>query len=373
MNIRLKHSLRARLAALLLAPPLLIPLVAPGAHAEQMEPRIIGGETTSTTQWPWMTALVYRSSASSYDGQFCGASLIHPRWVLTAAHCFLDRNDEIDTSVEVDAVIGRTDLTGGDGRRIEVSRIVVNPGYTPANDDGDIALLELAEAVSDVTPVRLPGPIYGTHFAVDGSQATVLGWGNASATGTDYPENLQKLGQPLVDSATCQSAYTSRPITDNMLCAGDGLGGRDSCQGDSGGPLVISGADGASVQVGVVSFGEGCAQPDTYGVYARVSRYAQWISDTTCSAGEKPAAPTLGTSLSGNHATLTFDAVGGAGGYRLYYAPATTMSPIKQLDLGDRRTLSVTLPSGADFRLAVRPYQYSCLGALSAIGQVTVP
>lgn len=358
------HGLLRGALALLLAPSLL--------QAADAAPRIVGGSDTSVSRWPWMAALVYRTSGSSYDGQFCGGSLIHPRWVLTAGHCFLDRNDNVDSSIELDVVIGRTNLTGDDGRRVAVSRIVVNPAYTPANDDGDIALLELSQPVEGVQTVGLPGPVYGSFFAVDGTDATVIGWGNSSATGTVYPEILQQVAQPLVNQATCQSAYTTRALTDNMLCAGDGQGGRDACQGDSGGPLVIDGGAG-SVQVGVVSFGEGCAQAGTYGVYARVSRYAQWISDTACAASEKPAAPALTTSLSGTTAGLTVEQASGATGYRLYFAPAPAMTPIGQLDLAGQRSLSATLPSGSDLYVAVQPYNGPCLGGLSNIGRITVP
>ncbi|MEM7029316.1 MAG: trypsin-like serine protease [Chloroflexota bacterium] len=69
-------------------------------------------------------------------------------------------------------------------------------------------------------------------------------------------------------------------LTDNMLCAGFDAGGKDTCQGDSGGPLIVP--DGVNwKQAGVVSFGEGCARPGQYGVYARVSRYIDWINATT--------------------------------------------------------------------------------------------
>ena len=341
--------------------------------APTMAARIIGGSETTTEQWPWMVALVLRSSPSSYDGQFCGGSLIHPRWVLTAGHCFLDRNDNVDTSIPIDAVIGRTDLTASNGRRIAITRVVVNPDYVPAIDDGDLALVELSEAIEDVTPVTLPGPIYGEFFAIDGTPATVLGWGNTSTTDTHYPERLQQVSMPLIDSATCQATYATRPITDNMLCAGDGLGGRDSCQGDSGGPLVISDLNDHTVQVGLVSFGEGCAREGSYGAYTRISRYAQWISDTLCATGEPPAAPTLTTTTRENTASLSFDRVAGADGYRLYYAPAPTLEPIKQIDLGGETTLSTPLPAGSDLFVAVQPYNGACLGALSGISRITLP
>ena len=66
-------------------------------------------------------------------------------------------------------------------------------------------------------------------------------------------------------------------ITPGMICAG--AGGTDSCQGDSGGPLVSqeSPLTGYSL-IGITSWGYGCAQPGTYGVYARVGSYMDWVA-----------------------------------------------------------------------------------------------
>ncbi|KAK4010306.1 hypothetical protein OUZ56_019451 [Daphnia magna] len=58
-----------------------------------------------------------------------------------------------------------------------------------------------------------------------------------------------------------------------MLCAaGEGT---DTCKGDSGGPIYVDG-----VQVGITSFGNGCADPKYAGVYTRVTNYIDWIANT---------------------------------------------------------------------------------------------
>ncbi len=89
----------------------------------------------------------------------------------------------------------------------------------------------------------------------------------------DYPERLQEVELPVVDREICNApeAYDGS-ITENMLCAGYAQGGEDSCKGDSGGPLMVfSEEQDGWVQTGVVSWGEGCAEPNHYGVYTHLS------------------------------------------------------------------------------------------------------
>ena len=227
--------------------------------------RIIGGEVAAEGAWPWMAALVTQGY-TPYDGQFCGGALIHAKWVLTAAHCL---------GGSIDVVLGTNDLTASAStyERIAVIQQIAHPSYNSGTQDNDIALLELAEASSQ-TPIA-----WNTSSAYNaaGLTSTVIGWGTTSYPTTSYPEMLMQVNVPIVSNATCSASYPGQ-ITSNMLCAGYAAGGKDSCQGDSGGPLMVSTGSGSYVQVGVVSWGDGCALAGYYGVYTRVSNYAAWIS-----------------------------------------------------------------------------------------------
>ena len=91
-----------------------------------------------------------------------------------------------------------------------------------------------------------------------------------------------------VPPATCRARYRANGqrgsvvIGNGQLCAGLEEGGRDSCQGDSGGPLVVRDANNCPRQIGIVSWGgDGCASPGAYGVYTRVTAFADWIQSHT--------------------------------------------------------------------------------------------
>ncbi|KAK7909542.1 hypothetical protein WMY93_014226 [Mugilogobius chulae] len=97
-----------------------------------------------------------------------------------------------------------------------------------------------------------------------------------------FPDTLQEVQLPIVGINECR-CLNELFIPDKTICAGIKEGGKDSCQGDSGGPQVVR-LNSVFVQVGVVSFGEGCARPKLPGVYTRVSDYEDWISSVVGSS-----------------------------------------------------------------------------------------
>ncbi len=359
-------------------------LLSVSPHAQAIEPgpqlRIIGGTEASVTDHPWAVALVKRNISDSFFGHLCTASLIHPKWVLTAGHCFLDHNGQINPSAQVDTVIGRHDLRDSSGLRLQPSRIVGHPDWTPLNpfagtpDQNDILLLELPQAITSITPVSLPGQTYDANVLFPGQQAVAAGWGVTDPHGSVSSPTLQKVELPIVDQAVCQAANTSFTLFDTTLCAGPVSGGKDTCFGDSGGPLLADDGSGIQRLAGITSYGQsGCAASGFYGVYTRVSRYAQWVSDTACSQSEKPGQAELALVVAGNTATANFTSVDNALGYRLYYAPGPEMTPIKYLDLGGRTSFSTHLTSGADYFVAIQAYNGICLGPYSQIKRLQIP
>ena len=229
------------------------------------ERRIVGGEKTDIKDHPWQVLIFIESPLGTFQ---CGGSLIAPKWVLTAAHCFGEAGPSPRSKVKS----GVTNIN--DGLWVDAEKIVVHQGYDRRTHENDIALVKLKSPAANGKII----PLATKATPIDvGEFLEVTGWGTTSEGGST-PDVLLKAKVPYVTNETCNApASYDGAILPGMMCAGDSKGGTDACQGDSGGPLVARKADGAWL-VGVVSFGEGCARKLKYGVYTRVSAYLDWIN-----------------------------------------------------------------------------------------------
>jgi trypsin len=233
--------------------------------------RIIGGVEAKPHEHGWAASL-----ADSH-GHFCGGSLIARHVVLTAAHCQGGRYD---------VVLGRHDLRTNKGQAIRMRKEVPHPDYNERTTDFDFMLVFLqspADLGSDVGLVKLNN---NPSVPWVGTTVTAMGWGDTDRRDhvSTLSDVLMKVQVNVISDEECDasSGYTDGyydsyegQITENMLCARASR--KDSCQGDSGGPLVIG-----RKQVGVVSWGIGCASAQFPGVYARVSKAYNWIKDEVC-------------------------------------------------------------------------------------------
>ncbi|MCE7982649.1 MAG: serine protease [Caldilinea sp. CFX5] len=235
---------------------------------------IVGGQPADPGEWPWQAFV----RAGPY---MCGGSLIHEQWVVTAAHCVVNKQNVVLAPADITVTLGEHDRTKVEGteQKIGVMRVIPHPAYQAPWNDNDIALLQLATpavlgpAVATVEP--LVSPTFDA-FVAPGAQSFVTGWG-VTVEGGSVATELQEVMAPIVSNEKCQAVYGQ--ITMTMLCAGYDEGGKDSCQGDSGGPLVVQADDNRWKLAGIVSFGYGCARPGFYGVYTRVSGYVSWLTE----------------------------------------------------------------------------------------------
>jgi secreted trypsin-like serine protease len=245
------------------------------------QPQVVGGTAVPDGKYPFMVSLqADKSNARPHREHYCAGSLIDRNSVLTAAHCvrFISTfTTPLTLSFrDVRIVVGGTVLNSKQGqpRRIQkFSDISIHPRYN-----------ENVRGKYDAAVTKLGTPVTKSALALArtgsdrleraGRLATIAGWGNTRAqpvsgsAGSNVPDRMQEARVPLVSDASCERAYSGAFFPALMVCAGKKR--VNVCQGDSGGPMWATTSTGRR-QIGITSFGKGCATARYPGVYTEVN------------------------------------------------------------------------------------------------------
>lgn len=264
------------------------------ASIDESQP-IINGTEAGAGEYPWMVAIFFGGGDEWFQG--CGGALIDPWHVLTAAHCSVDfkpvpgkhQYQVVSADPESLRIAPRPQSLEKTPAEllVPVKKVTVHPDFDWQTMESDVAVYELARPVHLKHFPEVARKWTTERWEEDRRLVRVVGYGSTDSKDYVPSDVLMKVDVPLVPAAECRANYgkahpDAKPediITDNMLCAGYAEGGKDSCWGDSGGPLFARVEAREPKLVGVVSWGDGCAEPGLPGVYTRIANLRGWIDD----------------------------------------------------------------------------------------------
>jgi secreted trypsin-like serine protease len=206
------------------------------------------------------------------SGWGCGGALIHSDIVLSAAHCQWAFNETMQVYIGPYSIDNHDQI----GETVPVRSILPHPDHVGIKND--VLLVQLHHP-STVAPFH-----YNTDPSIPNAMVdpiTIFGFGT-TAEGGNLSSVLREVEVYAFNSTSCVNTYPEA-VDAIHLCAGTVEGGKDACDSDSGSPLIV----GITV-VAVTDDGIGCGRPNIPSLNARVSGFADWITQSICDLSQHP-------------------------------------------------------------------------------------
>ncbi|MFA0668778.1 trypsin-like serine protease [Vibrio splendidus] len=288
-------------------------------------PYIVNGSNASVTEFPSMASLFI--DRIDYDGvystgPYCGATILDPTHILTAAHCIYGDESAQLFTVVVPQLQDTSQFPNGSIEKVRVSEVFYPSNYSNSLNDllrNDVAILKLESAlnIDSVNDIVKRPTSEGYRSSLE--TYTAVGHGD-TRSGFDGTTLLQKADLNYVDNATCATAgfIDDAALTNKQICFNGNYSSstglfNGTCQGDSGGPVYWR--DGVDYrQVGITSFGPGtCGGTSTItSVFTEIYDYKDWIDSVI--AGTETAKFVSTDAKRTAYAGTTSSGSGGSGG-----------------------------------------------------------
>nr|XP_020851310.1 serine protease 45-like [Phascolarctos cinereus] len=220
-------------------------------------------------RWPWQASLWYKGK------HWCGATLIQPEWIITAASCFRLSNDTWDYSVMIGSVYAYPTTRF---MPTFLQHREYYPKFTPwtltetartmplrQNFKASSPSQEIYQGLRRRKSVQFKLVFFRLVESLEGSME--LREGRVKITDLDRYENVQgPLGQ-LSDSETYRN---------DMLCVLTPLYPAERCVGDQGGPLICQIQD-VYYQFGIMNWDRGCMAAIKTKTFTSLALYSAWV------------------------------------------------------------------------------------------------